>query len=224
VETVEEEGFQIDVVPFIKIDPVPSAEIKDIIQSLSFQPVTAIFTSVNAAEMVIKELNGYKPVWNLFCIGYSTRNTLTEYFSEDSIAGTGNNASTLALSIIKAGNIKEVVFFCGDLRRDELPLALLEHHIRIKEVIVYKTVSIQNKVTENYRGILFFSPSGVDSFFAHNLIEEETILFAIGDTTAGRLKNYTSNKIITSEGSGKEKLVNTMIAFYKDQKQQKSFN
>lgn len=220
----EKKGFRIDVVPFIRTEPLHSDELKTAIQDFSARRGTAIFTSMNAAEIIIKELNGAKPEWTIFCVGNTTHDTLTKYFGKDAIAGVATNAYNLAHAIIKAGNVQQAIFFCGDQRRDELPVILAGHQIKVEEVIVYKTTAVLNNITENYEGILFFSPSAVGSFFSNNTIDQHTVLFAIGDTTAAAIKKHSANTVVISEGPSKENLVMTMIAFYEERRLEKVFN
>jgi uroporphyrinogen-III synthase len=47
-------------------------------------------------------------------------------------------------------------------------------------------------------GILFFSPSGVESYLQENKIENEAC-FCIGNTTAEALKYITPNRIIANQ-------------------------
>ena len=217
----EQNGFQIDIVPFIKTEQIVSAELTNGIHNYSLQYITAVFTSMNAAEAVIKELNGVKPLWKIFCIGNTTRNTLVQYFGEEAIVGFANSASALADTIIKAGPIHNLVFFCGDRRRDELPEILASKEIHIEEITVYQTMAINHKIHRHYQGILFFSPSAVTSFFSNNIIDKQTILFAIGETTADTIRTYGDNTIVIGEEAGKENLVNTMIAYYQSLEHQK---
>ena len=224
LHSAEQNGFEIDIIPFIKTEALVSEELKTQIHDFSLQNITAVFTSMNAAEAVIKELNGIKPVWRIFCIGNTTRNTLVHYFGEESIVGDGNNASDLAYTIIGYDNCTEVIFFCGDQRRDELPDMLSRKKIHVEEVIVYKTIPVTHKISRRYDAILFFSPSAVTSFFSDNTIDQETIVFAIGETTAGTIKEYCENKIVIGEESGKQNLVNAMITYYSSQVQQKMIN
>ena len=68
--------------------------------------------------------------------------------------------------------------------------------------------------SNEYFGILFFSPSAVQSFFSKNKVADKTILFAIGNTTANEIKKYSTNKIIISDEPGKENLVTKMIEYF----------
>ena len=123
------------------------------------------------------------------------------------------NAAELAKIIIEDGE-EEVVFFCGNQRLDTLPDTLRENDIDVYEMVVYETVQIPTKVEKEYDGILFFSPSGVDSFFSVNKVGVKTELFAIGNTTANAIKKHTDNKVIFSETASKETMVDYAIKYF----------
>jgi uroporphyrinogen-III synthase len=80
---------------------------------------------------------------------------------------------------------------------------------------VYHTISTPHKIDKAYDGILFFSPSAVQSFFYANAVLPATILFAIGQTTADAIKTFTENTVIVSEKPGKDDLVKKMFEFFK---------
>ncbi len=95
-----------------------------------------------------------------------------------------------------------------------MPGKLKSKNINIEEVIVYNTTATAQKISKEYEGILFYSPSAVESFFSVNTINEQAILFAIGGTTAGVLKALVKNKIIIPEQPGKEALVKKMLDYF----------
>ena len=139
---------------------------------------------------------------------------MQEFFGADCIAGTANSAAELAELIAANHLIDEVIFFCGDQRRDELPAILRQNSVEVNEIIVYQTIAVPHKITKLYNGILFFSPSAAESFFSNNTIADRTILFAIGNTTATTIKKFTHNKIIISDAPGKENLVQKMMEYF----------
>ena len=96
-----------------------------------------------------------------------------------------------------------MIFFCGDQRRNDLPEILSKNDIEVQEIVVYETIPVSKKIEEHYHGIMFFSPSAVNSFFLNNKLPSSTILFAIGNTTAEELKKHSTNTIITSDDPGK---------------------
>lgn len=206
-------GILLQVNSLIDTEPVQDIDVQQEVEQIALQYATVVFTSMNAVESVITMLDQQVPEWNIYCMGNTTAQIIREYFGEQTIAGTGNNAADLAESIIESGETDEVVFFCGDQRRDELPGKLAEAGIEINEVVVYRTFPLHKKIEEKYQGILFFSPSAVHSYFKLNKPADDTVLFAIGQTTATAIKQYSNNKTITASQPGKDELVRKAIHY-----------
>lgn len=209
-------GIQLKVIPLIDTEPIVDIDVQQEVEHTALQYATVVFTSMNAVESVITMLDEQVPEWNIYCMGNTTAELIKNYFGEQSITGTGNNAEELAEEIIEAGETDEVVFFCGDQRRDELPRKLNEADISVNEVVVYRTIPLHKKIEKNYHAILFFSPSAVDSYFKLNKPAPDTVLFAIGTTTAAAIKKYSPNKIITAHAPGKEELVRKAITYFSE--------
>lgn len=207
-------GIVIDELSFIETESILSVEVQQEIELAATEITTVVFTSMNAVDAVTIFLDGHQPEWMIYCIGTATARLIQEYFGEERIAGTANDAAALAALIAEDRFTDEVIFFCGDQRRDELPVILRQHDIDVNEIVVYQTIATPHKIEKEYFGILFFSPSAVQSFFSKNKVVEKTILFAIGNTTANEIKKFSSNKIITSDEPGKENLVQKMIEYF----------
>ena len=124
----------------------------------------------------------------------------------------------LAKMIIENSPAKKIIFFCGDQRRDELPVKLKSNGIEVEEIIVYKTIEIPNALSKQYDGILFFSPSAVRSFFSKNEVPGKSQIFAIGSTTAREVKNYTQQSVHITNNPGKGNLVKTAIKYFNQNK------
>ena len=204
----------VDAIPFIKTEPTSSIEVQQEIEHLATMNATVVFTSRNAVEAVVTELNGYDPDWQIFCIGHATRQAVEKFFLKNSIVGTAANAKDLADDLVKKANVDEVIFFCGDQRRNELIDILRAADIEVHEVIVYQNTPVPHAVDKKYDGILFFSPSAVKSFFRKNKVGDQTVLFAIGNTTANELKGYSKNKIVVSSRPDKDYLLSEMVAYF----------
>ncbi|OQP58567.1 uroporphyrinogen-III synthase [Niastella populi] len=215
LEAAKAKDIGIDIVSFIDTTPIQTSGIKEEIGKALKQPAAVVFTSMNAVNTVAAYINGLTPNWKIFCIGHTTRQLAAKYFGEQSIHTIGNNASELADKMINDKSLKQVVFFCGDQRREELPGKLRQNGITVQEVIVYHTISTPHKIEKAYDGILFYSPSAVQSFFYANAVPPDTVLFAIGQTTADAIKSFSSNTIIESDRPGKDELVNKMFQFFK---------
>ena len=216
-ELVEEAGknnINVDVISFIETEPIDSIEVQQEIEQAYLLSAAVVFTSMNAVEAVAAQADEQEPAWNIYCMGHATKQLVIEYFGEERIVGTGDSATDLAELIIEEGVDDEVIFFCGDQRRDELPDLLRSNSIDVNEIVVYHTVPVPQKVAKSYHGILLFSPSAVDSFFKLNKVAGQTIFFAIGNTTANTIKKYTNNKIIISKKPEKEQMMIEVINYF----------
>lgn len=69
----------------------------------------------------------------------------------------------------------------------------------------------------NYSGILFFSPSAVQSFFATNKVTASTVFFAIGATTADQITAFSTNAVITADKMGKQNLIEQAVEYFSAQ-------
>jgi len=215
VNKVEEKSIALDNIPFIRVDVINEAALLAEIQELCSLPITAVFTSVHAVHAISRVVYIAKPDWKIYCTSNATKNALLGYFHASAIKGWADDAEALAEVIIR-NDVQEVVFFCGNKHMDTLPQILEESQVSVHEVVVYETVETPQIISKEYDGILFFSPSGVNSFFSINNIKADTVLFAIGKTTAGAIEQRTANKVIVSETPSKEQLVlQAMQYFYK---------
>ncbi|THF49516.1 uroporphyrinogen-III synthase [Flavobacterium supellecticarium] len=156
-----------------------------------------LFTSQNAVHSVLKHADlttlQHK---NVFCVGLKTK-ALLEANGFTVITCTGY-AAELADYITEHHPQASFTFFNGNLRRDTLPDALHQAGITFNEVTVYATVLTPHPIQTKAVGILFFSPSGVESYVQENSITDE-ICFCIGTTTAEALENRSQNVIIANQ-------------------------
>lgn len=214
VEDARLKGIQLDILSFIDTEPIQTIEVQQEIELAAVEMATVVFTSMNAVESVIPMLDGHIPEWSIYCMGHKTKELITDYFGTDAISGTADSASELADEIIENNNTDEVIFFCGNQRREELPAKLDQHAIAVTEVVVYQTIHLPQKISKEYNGILFFSPSAVESFFTKNTLPANTIVFAIGHTTKETIRRYCSNQIIVSVLPGKDNMVEQAIDYF----------
>lgn len=214
VNQAKQQGIDIEELSFIKTEPVFSIEVQQEIQQAFILTSVVVFTSMNAVEAVAFFLEDARPDWTIYCIGHTTAKKVEEYFGRRAIAGTADDAVSLADLIIADRFTNEIIFFCGDKRRDELPDLLRNDNFNVNEINVYQTISLPHKIKKNYTAILFFSPSAVVSFFENNQLPVNTMLFAIGNTTAAEIKKYTPNTIMIAEQPGKENMVKQAIEYF----------
>ncbi len=214
-ETIDKASLhdiEIDELPFITTEPIKDEELKTVLRGFLQQNITAVFTSKNAVKAFDQIVNAEVP-WKIFCIGQSTRKSVAKVFGEEKISGTANNAAELADIVLQDDEIKNVIFFCGQQRREELPEKLKAGEIELKEIVVYETVETPQKISrKNYDGILFFSPSAVKSFFSLNKINDQTQVFAIGKTTADAIQQNINRKLIIAESPLEENMIDQVIS------------
>lgn len=168
----------------IKIDFV-SFEISTAIKN-------AIITSQNTVKALIKE---NVQIENCFCVGEKTKELLLA--NGYHVKKKADYGKELAKIITEQFVEQEFTFFCGNLRRNEMPELLKKKNVQFLEVEVYKTTLIPKKFNRTFERVLFFSPSAVKSFLIENQLKNTTA-FCIGTTTAAEVKKYTDKlKIAT---------------------------
>ncbi|MFN4761918.1 uroporphyrinogen-III synthase [Gillisia sp. Q332] len=155
----------------------------------------AIVTSKNAARAIIRK---NLIIENCFSVGEKTASFLKKY--KYNISEIADYGTALAAIITKKYPNENFSFFCGDKRREELPSILKENGIDLEEIQVYKTRLNPKEFQQEFDGVLFFSPSGVKSFFSQNKIKNSTA-FCIGTTTASEAKKITDTIIIATKPS-----------------------
>ncbi|NAS31763.1 uroporphyrinogen-III synthase [Flavobacteriaceae bacterium R38] len=189
----------------LKIEPiaVPDLQIEDHI----------IITSKNAFRS-IKDSHHWDTLKekNWWVVGERTTAELQK--NDLKINAVGLNSVDLAQKIIEKSPETRFTYFTGNMRREELPELLSEHSVDFKEYIVYNTVMTPKKFNTVFDGILFFSPSGVDSYVMENTIENE-VCFCIGNTTATEAKKYTNNIVKANKASVENVIVQAVKYFKK---------
>lgn len=158
-----------------------------------------IFTSQNAAQSILlhpksEELKSK----NVFCVGIKTKALLEE--NDFNVDVYVDYASDLAEIITLIYSNESFTFFSGNLRKETLPKALKAAKVNFNEIQVYETTLTPQKIKTAVDGILFFSPSAIESYLKDNKIKNE-ICFCIGETTASSLEKITRNIIVADQPS-----------------------
>jgi len=172
-----------------------------------------VFTSSNAVKIILNSgiaLQSKK----IACTSGETKRVLLDHHIPVTLEA--DDARSLADKLVQAQS-QSVVFFCGNIHRDELPETLKAAGIKVEEVIVYQTNLTPVLVNNFINAILFFSPSAVDSFFINNTLPPITVCFCIGQTTANHLASKTKAPIHIAPSSSQEKLIDQLINYYTHQ-------
>jgi len=172
-----------------------------------------IFTSANGVKALEELMNAglqVRPEVQLFAVGSKTRDALQELGLDAKIPRT-QDGKHLAELIIQEGKINSVIYFHGNLSRDEMTDRLQDDGIEVIELEVYETiinpVEMPNK---SVSGILFYSPSAVEGFARGTGFDDDLPpLFAIGPTTAKALKEHTDQHVEIAKQPDTEVLLRT---------------
>lgn len=213
IEKAAVRRIQIDCHPFISIVPNLTEEVKQQLEQLVQSAAHVALTSVNSVTILSDYLGGRPVNWKVFCISGPTCEAAKNRLSGIEILDVAETGEQLAARIKTRNEIKELVFLGSNIRTPALANGLTGSHISLAEIFLYKTEEVQVKVSKDYNGILFFSPSAVRSFFSENTIADKTTPFTIGTTTATALSTYT-NKAVISEQPSQDSMINKLIEYY----------
>jgi len=167
---------------FIKIrfsripQPILKSELENVIIT-SKNTVESLATNFSLPALQFK---------NIYCVGRRTKALVEKKIGPVKLVA--KNAKKLAPMLVEDLKSKEVTYFTSSLRLDQLPNFLAENDVEVNEVEAYKTMYSPQKVAENTDGVLFYSPSTVQSYIQGN--KPIGVAFCIGETTALEAKKH----------------------------------
>lgn len=146
-----------------------------------------IITSQNAVEaitaIISKDELQFK---NIYCVGRRTKKLIESKIGM--VTYSENSAKALADYLVDFIDGTEVTYFCSDIRLDELSSVLENNNIKVHEVVAYQTVSDSEKIGSDIEGVLFYSPSTVESYLKNNPADK--VAYCIGETTADEARKH----------------------------------
>lgn len=207
ISAAEKHGVQIFVREMITVHLIANADIAAKVNSIGNDIV--VFTSSNAVKAVKQMLSVQTnpSSWKIYALAGATSSAVNNLLNTDAEITNAADAADLSIFILKQESPQKIIFFCGNRKREVLPDSLRKAGFDVQEVEVYETGLTKTAVHEPFDGILFFSPSAVQSFFASNKLSEEVVCFCIGKTTAAALKDFTHNKILIAHEPSEKSIV-----------------
>ncbi len=206
-ELLLQNHFQLIEDDWIEIEYIVSPGLKNQIDNSSD---ALVFTSRHAVEGLLRNSTSILKDKKVFCLNGETLRA-TENLQLPIVA-TAKDAPSLASKIIES-KTSQVSFFCGNLHRQELPELLRKNNIAVDEITTYNTILSPKKNSSPSDFVLFFSPSGAESFFQSNAIGKSVICFCIGDTTSKYVGSKISNKIIIAKEPSQESVAEALLNF-----------
>jgi uroporphyrinogen-III synthase len=158
-----------------------------------------IFTSKNGVKGFLKNRRSdhrQEDHVTCYCVGEKTGLFLKE--NGLFVAKIVENVRELGNYLINEAKKDPLLIFTGNRNRPELRQQLSENHIPFTEVKVYETNLLPGKFKNAYHCILFFSPSGVQSFIQANTAKNVPAL-CIGETTANEAQKHFSLVLIAEK-------------------------
>lgn len=181
--------------------------------ALSEIPKNLIFTSKNAVKAVLEHSRVEElKTKAVFAVGKTTTNFLSSHGFK--VTATANYGAELAEKILAERPKEQFLFFCGKKRHPDLPEKLKKSNVFLEEIAVYDTLFTPKKLGRIFNGVLFFSPSGVESYCSKNELYA-SVAFCIGTTTASEAKKHTENVIIATRPSIENVIVQVVKYFNK---------
>jgi len=164
----------------INLNRIPKPVLKSKINNV-------IITSQNAVEAIVTAVPKEELQFtNIYCVGRRTKRLIESKIGK--VTHSENNAKALADYLVEFIDGTEVTYFCSNQRLDELPTILEENQITVNEVEAYQTVLDSEKIDASVEGVMFYSPSTVESYRKNNPCDK--IAYCIGETTAEEARKH----------------------------------
>ncbi|SMO46396.1 uroporphyrinogen-III synthase [Gracilimonas mengyeensis] len=172
-----------------------------------------IFTSKKAVKAVSAVLSDFELPQHIFAVGAKTAEKLQELGLKVSIPEEYNAADLSAM--MQELKLKKVVHFSGNLKAANFQ-KLLGDEVEVVSVEVYHTKLTGHQMDDlnDFDGIVFMSPSAVESFSHQNKVTGRMQVFCIGTTTEEAAHEFGMQHCITPEYSTLESLMASIQTFY----------
>ncbi len=146
-----------------------------------------VLTSQNAVEALLSSVSPDELKFkNIYCVGRKTKRLIENKIGP--VTQVKSNAKKLAEYLVEFIEGTEVTYFCSNIRMDDLPNILTENNITVNEIEAYETKHAKIEVDASVEGVLFYSPSTVDSYLQNNSTDK--IAYCIGETTAEHARKH----------------------------------
>lgn len=174
--------IKVDSEDFIKISP---NRISPIVLKKKFKNV--VFTSKNAVESLLTNISPAELQFeNIYCVGRKTRRLIQKKIGK--VTHFENSAKDLAKHLVEYVEGTEVNYFHGNLSLEDLPSILEENKITVNKIEAYRTKLSGKSIENSVEGILFFSPSTIESYLLKN--KPNKVAYCIGETTAKEARKH----------------------------------
>lgn len=146
-----------------------------------------IITSQNTVEALLANVAPEDLKFkNIYCVGRKTKRLIERRIGP--VKHQKKYAEELAKYLAEYIEGLEVTYFCSNLRLDTIPEILTKNNITVNEIEAYKTRLAPVKVDDGIEGVMFYSPSTVESYMLKNAADK--VAYCIGETTATEARKH----------------------------------
>lgn len=182
----------------LEIRPMPGPDSWDI-------EALHVFTSANAVRACFPEQAIWMERLNCCCVGPKTAALIRQRGHR--VLCEASNAEALAELLIQKYSNQYIILYAGSRTLSVVPDRLKASDIPFDQVLTYQS-HIQNQAFNiDFDLVLFFSPSGVKSYFDANPTGK-SLAICIGNTTKNAVKKHT-DKYIIAESTTVESVLQT---------------
>lgn len=208
-----QQNMQLECLDFIQTSPIPYND-----EGIDWSTVDAlVFTSSNAVRYFYDAVgvDNFASDKIIFSLSGKTAKQFAVYGLAPTYTST--NASFLCDAIVGMRGIKSVVHICGNLKLGVVETRLTASGINYKPLTVYRTNFIETMpFQQQFDVVMFYSPSGVDSYVTKNKLNEDTVYCCVGVTTADALRDKKNHlKILIPESPSPEAMIDVVSRYYK---------
>lgn len=202
--------FEVEAVDFIQTEFVS-------IEKIQTQLHSGIQSFIVSSARAAKHISTFNLKGEFYCVGQNATKILEG--ANKKVRLTLKDGKGLVKAIEEETlnlqlSTSNFLYFCSNIRRDEIPNGLKELGHNVTEIICYNTTSKEVKIQNNFNAYVFFSPSGVKSFAEQYKIPEKATIFAIGETTAKSVFNELEQQAIIPEEPNLASLIQKIKTYF----------
>ena len=177
-DVVDYDALQIEIQPF----------------SIPKKPNYWVFSSQNAVRSFLANPTASAHQNPILCVGEKTKSLLEE--NGQKVVKTAQNMLELVEFIQRTMRNEHFLHICGSRKLPDFAAGMQQARISYAEVTAYQTHLVSRVQRPEPQGLLFYSPSGVESYLQSNSIGASWC-FCIGETTATAVRPLTEHLTVS---------------------------
>jgi uroporphyrinogen-III synthase len=177
-DVIDYDALQIEIQPF----------------SIPKKPNYWVFSSQNAVRSFLANPTASAHQHPILCVGEKTKSLLEE--NGQKVIKIAPNMLELVDFIQKSMKNEHFLHICGNRKLADFAAGMQKSGISYAEVTAYHTHLVSRVQTPEPQGLLFYSPSGVESYLQTNSIGASWC-FCIGETTATAVRPLTEHLTVS---------------------------